>query len=104
MDRRAARLLVAALLGIAAAVCLLELSGRWDQSLQDGNDEAAFVGIVLCVGAACSVAAAMVERAGAIRPLRSWFVSSPFLNGTDAPALARIPANRGGPPLATLRI
>ena len=46
--------------GFLLALCLLiyalEMSGRWDQTLSDANDEASIVVIVLCVGVAVSVA------------------------------------------------
>ena len=61
----AGRLLVAVLLTIAAAVCVAELSGRWDQTLKDANDEAGLVAIVLCVGAAVSAAGAALQN---VRP------------------------------------
>jgi len=61
----AGRLLVAVLLTIAAAVCVAELSGRWDQTLKDANDEAGLVSIVLCVGAAVSAAGAALQN---VRP------------------------------------
>ena len=43
---------VGVLLAFGIGVQLLEISGRWDQTFQDANDEAGIVAIVLCVGVA----------------------------------------------------
>ena len=45
----AGKLFVALLVTLCVAVYLLEMSGRWDRSIQDANDEAGFVAIVLCI-------------------------------------------------------
>jgi len=47
---------VASLLVLCVAIHVLELSGRWDRTLPDVNDEAGLVAVVLCVGAAMSFA------------------------------------------------
>jgi hypothetical protein len=60
-------LFVALLLTLCVAVYLLEMSGRWDRSIQDANDEAGFVAIVLCVGVAISVAGSLIARIRASR-------------------------------------
>lgn len=52
------KLLIVCVLALCAAIYVAELSGHWDQRIQDTNDEAAVVAIVLCVGAALLVAAA----------------------------------------------
>ena len=43
------------------------MSGRWDRSIQDANDEASLVAIVLCVGVAISVAGSLIARMRASR-------------------------------------
>jgi hypothetical protein len=52
---------VALLLALCVGVQLLEVSGRWDQTLQDANDEAGIVAMVLCVGAALSFAGTVLK-------------------------------------------
>jgi hypothetical protein len=67
VQRLAGKLFVALLLTLCVAVYLLEMSGRWDRSIQDANDEAGFVAIVLCVGVAISVAGSLIARIRALR-------------------------------------
>ena len=61
------KLLVTALLTRCIGVQVLEASGRWDRALQDTNDEAVIVVVVLCIGAAFAGAGALLTR---IRPSR----------------------------------
>jgi hypothetical protein len=42
---------------LCVGLYVLEMSGRWDQSMQDANDEASLVAIVLCVGVALALVA-----------------------------------------------
>jgi hypothetical protein len=65
--RVAAKLLAAGLLAICLGIHALEVSGRWDQTLADANDEAALVAIVLCVGMSISAAAMLLAP---VRPSR----------------------------------
>ena len=58
----AGRLFVATLLTLCVVISALELSGRWDRSLQDADDEAGFVAIVLCVGVALSTAGSLIAH------------------------------------------
>ena len=60
-------MLIAILLTLSVSVYIVEMSGRWDHSIQDANDEAGFVAIVLCVGLALSIAATLVARIRASR-------------------------------------
>jgi hypothetical protein len=71
------KLCVATLLILCVGLYLLEMSGRWDQSIQDANDEAGFVAIVLCIGVALSVAGGVIASIRASRPtvhilVREW--------------------------------
>jgi len=72
MNRIIGKLVVTMMLTLCVGVCALELSGHWDRTFKDANDEAGAVAIVLCVGIAVSAAFAL--RA-AIRPflMRSRF-------------------------------
>ena len=54
------RLVVAALLALCVCVYALEISGRWDRSIEDANDEAGFVAIVLCIGVALTAAGSLI--------------------------------------------
>ena len=58
----ARRSLGAVLLALCIGVQLLEMSGRWDRTFQDANDEAGIVAIVLCVGVAIAVARTLLAR------------------------------------------
>ena len=61
------RLLIAALLTLSVGACVAEFSGRWDQTIQDANDEAGVIAIMLCVGAALLIVGAELQR---IQPSR----------------------------------
>jgi hypothetical protein len=50
------KLFVALLLVLCIAIHALEVSGHWDQTFHDANDEAGLVAVVLCVGVALFVA------------------------------------------------
>src|SRR5579864_3957466 len=54
------RLVVAALLAMCVCIYALEMSGRWDRSIEDANDEAGFVAIVLCIGVALAAAGSLI--------------------------------------------
>ena len=54
-------LFVAILLTLCVGIYTLELSGRWDRTFQDSNDEAGLVAVVLCIGVAVSVAATVLN-------------------------------------------
>ena len=62
----AGKLFVAVLLTLCVGANLVELSTRWDRTIQDANDEAGIVAVVLCVGVALSAAA---TRAGPVSAL-----------------------------------
>jgi len=55
------KLFVAMLLALCVGVYALEVSGRWDRSIQDANDEAGLVAIVLCVGVALTAAGSCLQ-------------------------------------------
>jgi len=61
------KIFIAVLLTLGVGAQLVELSSHWDRTLQDTNDEAGIVAIVLCVGVALSAAGALLNR---IRPTR----------------------------------
>jgi hypothetical protein len=65
--RFAGKLFVAMLLTLCVGVYVAEMSGRWDHSIQDANDEAGVVAIVLCVGLALSAAGSLITRIRASR-------------------------------------
>jgi hypothetical protein len=56
------KLFAAALLTLCVGVHVLEMSGRWDRTFQDANDEAGIVAVVLCIGVAVSVAGTILKR------------------------------------------
>ena len=69
------KLFVAALLTLGIGLQVLEASGRWDRALQDTNDEAVIVALVLCIGAA------LVAAAGLLAQVRPSGVSSRIVLG-----------------------
>jgi hypothetical protein len=81
--RLAPKLLAAGLLVICLGIHLLEVSGRWDQTFPDANDEAVVVAIVLCIGVTMAAAAAWLAL---VRPSR--LVVEP-LAGADSALLHR---------------
>jgi hypothetical protein len=97
---RRGKCLIAFLLALTAAIYIVELTGRWDRTIQDANDEAGLVAIVLCVGAAISGAAVLIawrppfRRSFALRRSATCVVGSTF---------AVLPSVTNGPPIA-LRI
>jgi hypothetical protein len=91
------KLLVTTILTACCALYVAELSGRWDQSLRDANDEAGLVGIVLCVGAAVASIAAFVAR---VLPLRRRFGSVASVTCGSIRQVCLLPASLNtGPPL-----
>src|SRR2546427_5774389 len=60
--RMVGKLFVAGLLTLCLGAQLVELSGRWDHTLQDANDEVGLVAAVLCVGMALTTAGAFLTR------------------------------------------
>jgi hypothetical protein len=99
----AGKLFVAFLLTLCVALYLLEMSGRWDRSIQDANDEAGFVAIVLCIGVAVSVAGSLVARMRASRTAaRVPLTTLPAPERYEHPRIAW-PASASSPPLS-LRI
>jgi hypothetical protein len=63
----AGKLFAAVLLTLCVGIHALEVSGRWDQTFQDANDEAGIVAVVLCVGVAFAAAR---SRSRAVRLAR----------------------------------
>jgi len=56
------RRLLAVLIVLGLGVQLLEASGHWDRTFKDANDEIGVVAVVLCIGIAISLIAAIVKR------------------------------------------
>jgi hypothetical protein len=97
------KLFVAALLTLCVCVYAIEMSGRWDRSIQDANDEAGIVAIVLCIGVACAAAGAVIAHIRDARTAgRVMRVASTLLRRCpDLRALPPVPSNS---PPASLRI
>jgi uncharacterized membrane protein required for colicin V production len=89
--------IVAAMVALAVGVQILEASGRWDKTLQEANDEAGLVAIVLCIGVAIATANAFRQViASSTRRVQYLVVSAStavrFLsNSFDLPPLALSP-------------
>jgi hypothetical protein len=97
------RLCLAILFTVCMGAPLLEISDRWDHTLQDGNDtETNLVVVVLCVGVGFIAAAAIIRR---VRPsLTDTFhrISCRPLN-THADSSLILPIPHASPP-AALRV
>jgi hypothetical protein len=98
----AGKLFVAFLLTLSVGAYVLEMSGRWDRSIQDANDEAGFVAIVLCIGVALSAAGSLIQRICASRTMAP-FVFAAFSASNYRDALpVTLSVSTGSPP--SLRI
>ena len=99
----ARRSIVGVLLALCIGVQLLEVSGRWDQTFQDANDEAGIVAIVLCVGVAIAVARTLLARVRFTRSAVQVLDLQPsgVFGGSQLPLI--LPLLPGSPPTA-LRI
>ena len=96
------RFVVAGLLALCVAAYVAEISGRWDRTIQDTNDEAGFVTIVLCVGVALSTTAALLHRIRALRTVSPIAFARPALRAHDTRRIA-LPVCVNSPP-RSLRI
>ena len=93
-------MIVAALLTVCVCVYVLEMSGRWDRSMQDANDEAGFVAIVLCIGVALAAAGSLLAHIRAARtaaPVTRAASTAPR-RCPDLRAVLPLPSN--GPPVS----
>jgi hypothetical protein len=96
------KLFIAVLLTLCVGVQLVELSSRWDRTIQDANDEAGIVAIVLCVGVALSVARTLLNRICRSRVV-SRIISASLTPEHDADSRTVLPILIGSPP-TSLRI
>jgi hypothetical protein len=103
MSARASKIIAGMVLAIAIGVQLLEVSGRWDRTFQDANDEAVLVAVVLCVGLALTTAATRCARLLAATPRRFHPFLVPAKTSRDT-AAPRMVSCRGSSPPSTLRI
>jgi hypothetical protein len=95
----AGKLFVAILLSLCVGVYVVEMSGRWDHSIQDANDEAGVVAIVLCIGVALSAAGLVITRIRASRGMaRLEFTRLTALPCSGDP-LGALPVSLSSPPL-----
>jgi len=99
----AGKLLVAALLTLCVGIHVLEVSGRWDRTFQDANDEAGIVAVVLCIGVAVSVAGTILKRLVALTICRLIVVQTfTPIRISDSPF--SLPVYLSSPPPLPLRI
>jgi hypothetical protein len=103
MNGTARKLFVVMMLALCVGVHLVELSGRWDRTFADSNDEAAIVAVVLCIGIAISVAGTVLNRILAGTMCR--LPGTPSLGCVRLPAFrCALPVSLTGPPFVPLRI
>ena len=72
---RVRKLFVAILLVLCVGIHVLELSGRWDRTFQDANDEAGIVAVVLCIGVAVTIAGTLLK--GMVARIIRLFITAP---------------------------
>ena len=102
MTAIARKAFVGVLLAFCMGVQILEVSGRWDQTFRDANDEAGIVAIVLCVGIAIAVARTLLAQVHFTRsPLH---ISAVVLRDGCIRALTPTPPGLIGSPPTALRI
>ena len=90
------KLCVGLLLVLCIAVHVLEVSGHWDRSFGDANDEAGLVAVVLCVGMALFMAGTVLNRIQSRRVVSSVVIAdSTLLSDT----LRVRPTSTTSPPL-----
>jgi hypothetical protein len=89
----------AVLLTLCVGVHVLEVSGRWDRTLHDADDEAGVVAIVLCVGLAVAVAR-MLPKTSGLTLIRTAFMFA-LTPIAVLPMIAPLvlPTSAAGPPL-----
>jgi hypothetical protein len=91
------------MLTACVAVYALELSGRWDRTLGDANDEAGIVAVVLCIGIAISVAGTVLKRR--LKNSLRGVIVAPSLSSVRLSAFClTLPFGISGPPLVPLRL
>ena len=73
------KLFVAVLLTLCVGAYSVEFSGRWDRTIQDANDEAGIVGVVLCIGVALFATGTLLSRIRSVRVVSRVVVAAPPL-------------------------
>lgn len=93
------RICVAMLLATCVGFYTLEMTGRWDRSIQDANDEAGFVAIVLCVGVALSFAGATIAHIRSVRSTAFVVVANATASSRTCDRRAAHSVSTSSPPL-----
>jgi hypothetical protein len=92
------KLFVTILLTLCVGVHALEVSGRWDRTFQDANDEAGIVAVVLCIGVALSAAGTLLRTLQRSRLRSQFIVLANAVVLPDDSSLA-LPTSAASPPL-----
>jgi hypothetical protein len=100
----AAKLFAAVLLTLCVGIHALEVSGRWDQTLPDANDEAGIVAVVLCVGVAFAVAGAWSKAIRLVRMLTGFRARTAVAIVSPRDVFGCHPLFAASPPPLPLRI
>src|SRR5262245_24796618 len=105
MRGTAGRAFVAAMLALTVAIAVLEVSGRWDRTFQDANDEAGIIAIVLCIGVSLIASRTLLGRIHLSRGVTRHGVTHPERPSCEAARI--VLSTSSGPPIsppASLRI
>lgn len=98
------KLFAAVLLTLCLGIHALEVSGRWDQTFQDANDEAGIVAVVLCVGVALVGAGVWAKTIRLVRVCASLDIQTSVATVLPRVFTASPPVFAASPPLLPLRI
>ena len=91
---------VAALLMLCVGVHALELSGRWDRTFEDANDEAGVIAIVLCIGVAVAIGRRLLNAIPLTRLATAFIVAITPVASLLVLATLVISTSAADPPLA----
>ena len=92
------KLFVAAMLALCVGIYALEFSGHWDRSIQEANDEAGIVAVVLCIGATLFAVGTLLQRIPRSQ-VDSWFVTAESTPLFDTLLVIR-PISTDSPPIS----
>ena len=100
----AGKLFAAVLLTLCVGIHALEVSGGWDQTFRDANDEAGIIAVVLCVGVAFAAARAWSKAVRFVRVPTGFLARTGVAIAPPSDVVGRHPLFAASPPPLPLRI